>query len=317
MKKALIIGPDFMGYTEKIAENLSLNQNIQVTHINIPRFKYQNTGQRLQNVFLKNISKDLKFNFREDFIINKLGDSKFDTILVLRPDQLSVSTIKYLKAKTSILKTYLYDGINRYPKQLKPLKYFNEVYSFEPNDCKKYGFISITNFIYDTTEYSEALNHDKYCLFNITSYDRKRLPVLLKIASILKSRNKSYKIIVKTAKKINTNLVEIIKKPMPFDDVKKLLNTSICMLDLGLIKKHRGLTFRVFEAMGLHKKIITNNSEIANYDFYDPQNILIIDEKNLEIPESFFQSPYNPIPKHIYNKYTLDFWVQSVFKELF
>jgi len=80
--------------------------------------------------------------------------------------------------------------------------------------------------------------------------------------------------------------------------------------------KTSGPDLRVFEAMGMHKKIITNNPDIAHYDFYDPQNILIINQASIEIPESFLTSAYRPIPEPIYQKYTLDSWVKRVFIEV-
>jgi hypothetical protein len=156
-----------------------------------------------------------------------------------------------------------------------------------------------------------------YSVFNITSHDRQRCPLLLKIAAVLKQQNLNYKIIVKTKKKIAKNdLVTIIRESMSLEEIKALLQQSVCMLDLGVIRKHRGLTFRVFEAMGMHKKIITNNADIAHYDFYDPQNILIINQESIEIPKSFLTSAYRPIPEPIYQKYTLDTWVKRVFIEV-
>ena len=231
---------------------------------------------------------------------------------------LAFKTLEQLKTKTTLLKAYFFDGINHYQRKLKTLKYFDEIYSFEPDDCKKYGFIPITNFIYEEAQLNSETKNYKYCVFNISSYDKKRFPILIKIATILNNQRKEFKIIVKTNKEIASNkLINIIREPMSFEEIKVLLNESNCMLDLGQIRKHRGLTFRVFEAMGLHKKIITNNPDIVNYDFYDPQNILIIDENNINIPESFLHSSYNPIPNKIYKKYTLDTWVKTVFKELF
>lgn len=318
MKKVLIIAPEYMGYVVRIADNLRKTKTINVTDIHIPSFKYENLFDRILNFFLKSISKDIKFNYREKYIEKVIGNETYDTILMVRPDMLAFKTLEQLKTKTTLLKAYFFDGINHYPRKLKTLKYFNEVYSFEPGDCKKYGFIPITNFIYEEAQLNSESKNFKYCVFNISSYDKKRFPILLKIASILNNQRKEFKIIVKTNKEIDSNkLIEIIREPMSFDDIKLLLNESNCMLDLGQIRKHRGLTFRVFEAMGLHKKIITNNPDIVNYDFYDPQNILIIDENNLNIPESFLHSSYHPIPNKIYKKYTLDTWVKTVFKELF
>ena len=75
-----------------------------------------------------------------------------------------------------------------------------------------------------------------------------------------------------------------------------------------------GLSFRVFEAMALEKKIITNNPTIKNYNFYHPQNILVLNEDFSNLTSEFFQTPYVKIPDEVYNQYTLDAWVDHVFE---
>ena len=320
MKKVLIIAPEYMGYIVKIADNLKKNENITVTDIHIPTYKYTKITTRIKNFFLKRISKDIKFDYRENYINAIIGNEIYDIILIIRPDMFALKTLEHLKTKTKLFKTYFFDGIYRFPRKFKTLHLFNEIYSFEPNDCKKFGFLPITNFIYEEAIINPNNNTNnplKYSLFNITSYDKKRFKMLLKIASVLKQQKQEYKIIVKTNKKIVTNgLIDIIREPMKLENMKILLEESICMLDFGVLDKHSGLTFRIFEAIGLHKKIITNNPDIINYDFYDPQNILIIDLKNIIIPTSFLTSKYNPIPIEIYRKYTLNTWVKTVFKEV-
>ena len=308
-----------MGYVVKIADNLKKNTNLIVTDIHIPTYKYNKISSRVKNFFLKKISKDIKFDFRENYIGSIIGDEKYDIILIIRPDLFSIKTLEHLKSKSIYFKTYFFDGIYRFPRKLKSLHLFNEVYSFEPNDCKKFGFLPITNFIYEETLIQSNYTKNKDCrfsVFNITSYDKKRFKLLINIASVLKKQKLEYKIIVRTNKKITNNLIDIVNEPMKLEDTKILLENSVCMLDFGVLNEHKGLTFRVFEAMGLEKKIITNNPDIANYDFYDPKNILIIDEKNIHIPLSFISSEYNPISKEIYNNYTLNTWVKKVFKEV-
>ncbi len=63
----------------------------------------------------------------------------------------------------------------------------------------------------------------------------------------------------------------------------------------------------------MQRKIITTNQSIKNYDFYKPNNILIIDEKHITFKPEFFNTPYEPIPESVYNKYTLSIWVNVVF----
>jgi hypothetical protein len=74
-----------------------------------------------------------------------------------------------------------------------------------------------------------------------------------------------------------------------------------------------GLSFRVFEAMALEKKIITNNPTIKDYDFYNPENILLLNDDFTNMDPEFLTSPYVKIPDEIYHKYTLESWVERVF----
>src|SRR5690606_41602551 len=74
-----------------------------------------------------------------------------------------------------------------------------------------------------------------------------------------------------------------------------------------------GLSFRFFEAMAFEKKIITNNKYVKDFDFYNPSNILILEDNFDDIDSEFLNTPYIPVPEEIYNKYTLENWVNTVF----
>jgi hypothetical protein len=86
--------------------------------------------------------------------------------------------------------------------------------------------------------------------------------------------------------------------------VQKIRHNSNVILDIHH-RNQSGLTIRTIEAIGLEKKIVTTNREIANYDFDDERNIFILDRKNFEIPASFFKIPYKPLSQNIINRYSL------------
>ena len=98
---------------------------------------------------------------------------------------------------------------------------------------------------------------------------------------------------------------------MPLSEVNHYINRSKVLLDINRLGQS-GLTFRVFESLGLEKKLITTNADIKNYDFYNPNNILVIDEKNPIIPMEFFENDYEKIPNSILEKYTLKGWTNHV-----
>jgi hypothetical protein len=110
---------------------------------------------------------------------------------------------------------------------------------------------------------------------------------------------------------INANITQQKEKLKP-NEVEKFLDESFVFLDL-LRPNQTGLSFRVFEALAHQKKLITTNAAIKEYDFYNPNNIIIIDSGNVNIDPAFFKTPYKPLPEALYNKYTISNFVDTVF----
>ena len=106
--------------------------------------------------------------------------------------------------------------------------------------------------------------------------------------------------------------VEPITEQLSITEVEKLILKSKIIVEIQR-NDQIGLSFRIFEALGYRKKLITTNTDVVNYDFYNPQNILVIDENNIEIPEDFVTSPYVDIDETILDKYRLENWVKPIF----
>ena len=106
-----------------------------------------------------------------------------------------------------------------------------------------------------------------------------------------------------------------ITKRMSNDEVIENIKKAKIIVDIHKYGVQDGLTFRVFEALGFRKKIITTNQDIKSYDFYNPNNIYVIEDmNNISLPESFLNTEYEEIPTEIYNKYTLKSWVDTIIK---
>ena len=63
MKKVLIIAPKFMGYMEKVAEELRKNNSLEITDIHIPEYKYPNLSSKIKNFFLKKTEKERLYDY--------------------------------------------------------------------------------------------------------------------------------------------------------------------------------------------------------------------------------------------------------------
>lgn len=313
--KITIISHDDWGFNRQIADELESRGHI-VKNINFSNFKYKypNFSYRIYNFFLKAlVKKNLKnIHFGKKIVsILKENNEKQDIILTIKGDFIDPKSIIEFKKFTNKSIAYFNDNTYRCPKIIRVIPNFDEVYSFEKEDCDKYNLKFIPNWIY--TPRSEKNKPFEYQLFNISSKD-KRFSVISKIAADLKSKGIVYKIMVfdKKMKTIDPN-IEFISKHIQISEVNKYINGSKLLLDISR-KEQNGLTFRVFESLGYEKKLITTNSDIKNYDFYNPNNILIINEENPIISIDFLNNEYEEIPKCILNKYTLEEWVNIVFR---
>lgn len=311
-KKIAIITTNSFGYIDFVAERLRNNSNVDLLFINIDiiPFSYGNKLLRFCNIFLKLIPGfGLKEINRTNFIINAFSnEGKFDQVLIVRPDKLTKKALFFIKENCNEMNTFLFDGIENFKEQKKLLCYFDTVYSYDRNDVEKYNLKFLTNFIFDdridTTLKSQQV-------FNISSFDNRFL-LLEKLAEELKKNNISYRFIVKKKKKESHSNVEVIDKYLCLKEVKKIIAASDILVDIQK-ENQTGLSFRVFESLGYNKKLITNNQDIKNYDFYDERNIYVIDGHNFSIPKEFFESEYNKVCPKIIENYKLDHWNKVVF----
>jgi hypothetical protein len=309
-----LVSFDNWGFNTHIASALEKKGHI-VHHINFDEFKYKypNFSYKIYNFFLKRLfKKNIKTIFFGKKIIEHLNKNttKQDVILVIKGDYIDPKSILELKKYGKKTIAFFNDNTHKCPKIIRVIPYFDEVFSFEKKDCEKYNLKFATNWIYNST----AITPEKVIkqkVFTIIS-DDKRLSTLIKIASNLHAKNISHKIFVYNKKrKKRTGTIDYINKHVSLPEVNNHINSSQVLLDINR-ENQEGLTFRVFESIGLQKKLITTNSDIINYDFYNPNNILIIDKKRPDIISSFFDKEYEPLPESIFYKYSLDGWIENV-----
>ena len=311
--KITIISYDNWGLNSHLINALN-QKGHSVNHINIfdIKYKYPNIKSKIYNFVLKTFSnKNIKNIYYGNEIIERLkGNNEIqDVILTIKGDFIDPKAILEFKKYTNKSIAFFFDIVTRCPKIKRVIPHFDEVYSFEKDDCKKYNLTFLTNWIYPISK-SEKRNA-KSQVFNISSKD-KRVPLLVKIASILKEKNINYKIIIFDKKnKSHKSSVEYISKQIPLTEVNDYLHNTQVLLDINRIGQ-KGLTFRVFESLDLEKKLITTNADIKYYDFYNPNNILIIDEKKPNIPLEFFSNEYQKIPEDILKNYTIEAWVNQI-----
>lgn len=309
-KHILIIAPYAFGYTKHIHTALEKHNEVsaQIIYLDKPVFEYRNLAHRLYNSISKIFGKNLKKTFLFDRIRNQVAQlPNQDVIFIIRPDILDDNTLKFLKSKTKGFIAYYYDSTRRFSRKLDIVHFFDKIYSYDKLDVEKYGFNFLTNYIFS----ERSTLNQKRLFFNISTYDY-RFVLLEKLAEYFVSHNWSYKVLVYRGSPMQSEHVEIITQQKSINEVERLISESKIIVEIQR-SEQVGLSFRIFEALGQKKKLITTNKDIVNYDFYHPQNILVIDEKNIIVPADFVKSPYLEIDENILKKYKIDNWIKPVF----
>ncbi|MCT3835148.1 hypothetical protein HZQ12_15485 [Elizabethkingia anophelis] len=312
LKKITLIYPFAYGYIDFVVQELQLNQDILITDIKTDSIKYiyPNKLVKLWNGITKLFGSNLKKKYFNQQILQQIKE-KQDIIFIIRPDLLEISLLKILKENTDSFIAYYYDSCKKYPRQLDISSFFDEIYSYETEDIEKYNFLEASNFIYDETIQPQQIEYD---IFNVSSYDS-RIDEINDVSKILFDAGfKIYFVLFWFEKLIYPHLHSTTEY-LSLNETKEIISRSKAMIDIQR-KDQKGLSFRTFESLGYRKKLITTNTMVQNYDFYHPNNMLIIDSENINITEikRFLELPYVEISQDIINKYNVKNFTKNIFK---
>ncbi|PTX61920.1 hypothetical protein C8N46_10317 [Kordia periserrulae] len=311
-KKILVIAPFAFGYTAHIHKALQQYPNVEasILYLDKPAFQYKNAFHKAQNFFSKLfLGKNLKKTFVSDRIKASVRELAMqDMVFIIRPDMLSDAVLQFIKNHTEQFIAYYYDSTRRFPRKVDIIPMFDKIYSYDRLDAEKYNLEFLTNYIFEESNHAQF----DYQFFNISTNDY-RFPLLENLAKYLKKNDWSYNIQVYNGSEMPADYVEIITTQKSIQEVSQLIQKAKIIVEIQRTEQV-GLSFRIFEALGHRKKLITTNKDIVNYDFYHPQNILVVDEHAIEIPENFVTSPYMEIDEKILSKYKIENWVQPIFE---
>ncbi len=320
LHKIAVISFDHWNYDAHIVSALR-KKGIESFHIKIGDFKYKSTWERIQNTFSKVfLGKNPKLKKRQDYILEQLKENGFQNqILVINPELIDLEYHLAIKKYTDKYIAYLYDSVSRCPVKHLLEGVFDEIFSFDKADVLTYGFSETTNYIYFETPEKAAIQKQNFIY--IGSIDN-RLKFLNDFGEHLKKHHQSFlfyaigkKAFINKLKQIffgkNKNII-FQKKRFTQNETLNMYAESEIIVDL-IRDNQSGLSFRIFEALGLQKKIITNNFNIQQYDFYSSNTIFMID-KNMHFESSIYSAKYESFPHNIYQKYFISEWIETVFK---
>ena len=260
-------------------------------------------------------------------IIFNVRHARYDYILFIKGESFSENNLKLLIEQHPESKTIIYhwDSIANNNNAINLIPYFNKVFSFDRYDCKKLGMNFLPLFYYN--EYKEVAKFKSgydYDLMFVGTTHSDRYRFIRSISSQIKMNGGKcftyfffqgkimfyrYKLLNKEMRKIPASEFQFI--PMKKNELLELYKKSRIIVDVQH-PKQTGLTLRTMEALGAKRKLITTNSDVEFYDFYNPTNILIVDRNNPVINTEFLNSEYSELPDEIYEKYSINSWIEKL-----
>lgn len=330
-KTIILVAPKDMGISDLISKNLSYC-GFKVIKYERPEFKYKNILERLINFFRKLIFKDFSYKSKmqdikgQALLLEFLHQNKqIDYTLTIRPDMFSDDFLKFLKTISHKNIGYQWDGLDRFPNIFSKIHFFDTFFVFDPMDIQKYPQYNlnlITNFYFDFIQKSKNLlskNSDTTTAYFVGSHLNQRTPILVKILKDLSQSNINPLFFIagisgqaQKQSEYQPYLINFLDKNISFEENLDNVEAADILIDV-LNDVHGGLSFRAFEAIYYAKKLITNNINIINYDFYNDNNILIWSHQTtVEDIKKFVNKPYQPLSEHIMHKYSFSNWINYI-----
>lgn len=181
-----------------------------------------------------------------------------------------------------------------------------EVWSYSPEDCRKFGLKYNTTFYFDSLAYSceqsEKLQEKKKALF--VGRDKGRLKELLQLKQMLKNEEIECEFHIIG----NHQSPEYeYETPISYNDIVEMIKHADILVDY-YTDEMAGLSLRPMEALFFRKKLITNNQTIKSYDFFKSNNIFVLNDLDRNIGD-FLKTEYSEINSNTRNRYLLSNWI--------
>ena len=322
-KRILFFSPAFFNYEYMIKDKLQeMGAKVDMYDVRSVKSAFSRAVLKIAPALFNVFSR----KYYESIIYENKG-KEYDYILIVKCDMtpskiLEKIRVFFPKAKLCL---YLWDSVANISGVTKKFKYFDTISSFDPMDCERYSELKFRPLFFGDLYSKETKRRDyKYDISFLGTLHSDRYSVIKQVDELATKEGLEcywflylqskfiyylYRLFKKGFKKVDKRILSFEK--MSAKDVAVALEESRIILDVQH-PNQMGLTMRTIEMIGMHKKLITTNNSIRQYDFYNENNVAIIDRNKVEIPKEFLSGSYYEIPQSIYEKYTLKYWILDV-----
>jgi hypothetical protein len=302
--KILIIGDAFFGYIDRIKIHLE-KRNIlsDVIYTFEPKWLDRAKKKLLNKEF------DEKYYYQ-----NKLkANEKYNLILVINGKKIPEFFIEELKESYKNVRKILYawDDLLNLDQSDSFFEIFDRKYSYSKLDST-----ANPEFIYQPfffTHQSDIARRNIGASFvgSLHSDRQKNLRDIRNLNPEVIFFIYLYSDIISFMKYIrNTKICEVKFKILNYDNYIKIVGKSSAIIELPH-PKQKNITTRAIEVLGTKTKLITTVDAVKNYDFYNENNIFIINNNISQIQE-WLKKDYVEYHPELTKKYHIDSWLDVI-----
>ncbi len=198
---------------------------------------------------------------------------------------------------------YAWDSVVNFPSIKTLFELSDRAYTFDRQDAETYGVGHLPLFFVKRNREETVCEYDAS---TVMSFFYEKYHSLKRIYDRLSQDDRKIYMFLRLAGPVYRLKMKLMHRhifrdlpaeafsldPLPKEETLRIFAHSRAIIDCPLPGQN-GLTMRTFEVLACNKKLITTNRNIAAYDFYTPDNILIIEDENTPIPDHFFTTPFN------------------------
>lgn len=325
-KRVLLIAPMFFGYERLIISELEA-KGAQADYVN-DRPDNSFWTKALIRVDRRLLARKTDVYYRN--IIESSRGKTYDHVLIVRGEAISLPMLRLLrqtqpKARLSL---YLWDSMHYNPNAHKLLNEFDQVFSFDRTDVEHNPKMQFLPLFYgrEFERSAQWQGKPKYDACFIGTIHTDRYKVLEKVIDSLEARGRKVFVFCYYPSKLLYRLRALIdpgfrrfgRKHVNFTGIQLAEVVDRIVESRAVIDVNRpdqlGLTIRSIEAVGAQRKLITTNTDVVNYDLYNPNGVLVVDRKNPIVDDYFLFSNEQPFKQALREKYSVSTWIDCIFE---
>lgn len=318
----LFIGPKTFGYEKKLIDELARKGAavyfIKDTFFDTKSLKiflriFPKTTHLFLNIFFIRAFK----SYEKDF---------FDKIFVIRGEGLSVSSLQYAATRFRNAKRilYLWDNIRNISLIEEKIPMFDEIFSYDDGDCADNSFFKFRPLFYSDEYVDKGENfelRDESVLF-IGTVHSNRTRFLATVAQNNPHLKFKFYLYFRTYLEYVVCLLTdsyfrklpdptIIFEPMSSSDVVANVKRHKFVIDTQH-PSNNGLTIRTLETIAAGAKLITLNSHVMDYDFYNKSSICVLSASELKISMDFLSAKKHTVSDKFFEKYGISSFLNEI-----